>query len=397
MSLRKHSSTIRTMENNESGKSQRTYLQHLNNVIKRVTFGVLMISGFLIIILIGPIMLMFLAFIIQVLCFREILKIGYDSNKLPHNLPYFRFLCWYFLMVANYFFSVETIAPHFQDYYTKFYNLKILISYHRFISFCAYFGGIVLFVLSLVRKYDLKQFKIFAWTHTLLILIVLQSYLVIDNMFNGLIWLILPVSLVILNDIFAYLFGRLYGKTPLIKLSPKKTWEGFIGGVVGTFISGFILSNIMCQFKYFVCPIEYYETESGVAFDCTPSYLFNPKKISVWIISLDFYPFTYHFIALALFASIVAPFGGFCASGFKRAFKLKDFGDVIPGHGGIMDRFDCQFLMATFVNVYIFTFVKSPSVELIFEKILYLDESKQLQFYYLLRDFLQASEFDNSI
>lgn len=44
---------------------------------------------------------------------------------------------------------------------------------------------------------------------------------------------------------------------------------------------------------------------------------------------------------LSLFASLIAPFGGFFASGIKRALKIKDFGDVIPGHGGLIDRFDC--------------------------------------------------------
>ena len=43
-----------------------------------------------------------------------------------------------------------------------------------------------------------------------------------------------------------------------------------------------------------------------------------------------------------MFASFIAPFGGFFASGFKRGFKIKDFGDSIPGHGGVTDRFDCQ-------------------------------------------------------
>ncbi len=43
-----------------------------------------------------------------------------------------------------------------------------------------------------------------------------------------------------------------------------------------------------------------------------------------------------------MFASIIAPFGGFFASGFKRSFKIKDFGDSIPGHGGMTDRMDCQ-------------------------------------------------------
>ena len=47
-------------------------------------------------------------------------------------------------------------------------------------------------------------------------------------------------------------------------------------------------------------------------------------------------PFQFHIAAMAVFASIIAPFGGFFASGFKRAFKIKDFGDMIPGHGGLM-------------------------------------------------------------
>jgi hypothetical protein len=49
-----------------------------------------------------------------------------------------------------------------------------------------------------------------------------------------------------------------------------------------------------------------------------------------------------HAVVLAMFASIIAPFGGFFASGFKRSFKIKDFGDSIPGHGGMTDRMDCQ-------------------------------------------------------
>ena len=77
--------------------------------------------------------------------------------------------------------------------------------------------------------------------------------------------------------------------------------------------------------------------------------------------TVTFYPFFIHCFCMSLFASIIGPFGGFFASGFKRAFKIKDFGDLIPGHGGIMDRFDCQFLMATFVNVYIHSFINIPT------------------------------------
>ena len=75
-------------------------------------------------------------------------------------------------------------------------------------------------------------------------------------------------------------------------------------------------------------------------------------------VTVRLYPAQLHSFPLSVFASLLAPFGGFFASGFKRAFNIKDFADVIPGHGGIMDRFDCQVLMATFSNVYYYTFCR---------------------------------------
>lgn len=53
---------------------------------------------------------------------------------------------------------------------------------------------------------------------------------------------IVPVSMIVTNDIMAYVFGFFFGKTPLIKLSPKKTWEGFIGGGISTVIYGLVVS-----------------------------------------------------------------------------------------------------------------------------------------------------------
>ena len=64
-----------------------------------------------------------------------------------------------------------------------------------------------------------------------------------------------------------------------------------------------------------------------------------------------------HAVALAAFASLVAPFGGFFASGLKRSLKVKDFGHSIPGHGGMTDRMDCQVVMAVFSSLYLHAFV----------------------------------------
>lgn len=170
------------------------------------------------------------------------------------------------------------------------------MTYHRFISFCLYCGGFVWFVLSLVKKYYMKQFSLFAWTHVALLIVVTQSYLIIKNIFEGMIWFIVPVSMIICNDIMAYVFGFFFGKTPLIKLSPKKTWEGFIGGGISTVIFGFLvsrdfclsfcnvimndnsqMSSVMCRYPYFVCPVSYNETE-GMIIDCEPGTLFTLEE-----------------------------------------------------------------------------------------------------------------------
>lgn len=52
---------------------------------------------------------------------------------------------------------------------------------------------------------------------------------------------IVPVSMIVINDVMAYMFGFFFGRTPLIKLSPKKTWEGFIGGGISTVILGLMV------------------------------------------------------------------------------------------------------------------------------------------------------------
>uniref|UniRef100_A0A1I7SY04 Phosphatidate cytidylyltransferase n=1 Tax=Caenorhabditis tropicalis TaxID=1561998 RepID=A0A1I7SY04_9PELO len=300
------------------------------------------------------------------------------------------------IMISTFTFIVNRGAT-----WLMFLNfLHFLVAYHRLVSFALYCIGFVSFVLSLRKGYYMRQFSLFAWTHLTLLLIVSQSFFIIQNIFQGLIWFLAPVAMIICCDVMSYMFGFFWGKTPLIKLSPKKTWEGFIGGAFSTVIFGILLSLALYNRPFFVCPVQHYQTDSS---NCTIPLAFQlqdypvPRPFSFFFKILrkepviQLFPFVFHSIALSLFASILGPFGGFFASGFKRAFKIKDFGDVIPGHGGLMDRFDCQLLMGTFVMVYIHSFIRVPDASKLVKQIMTLEPLEQLDIYNLLQNELSKN------
>eukprot|EP01137_Pigoraptor_chileana_P036646 Opistho-2@32593 len=368
----------------------------------RFTFTFLMIGGFAFIIYLGPFYLTLLVIGIQMMCFKEIIAIGHVLSK-EKKLPWFRVLNWFFLLAANYYFYGESLIYYFQGLVNKEEILIKLAAHHRFISFCLYMSGFVLFVLSLKRGHYKFQFGQFAWTHITLLLIVTQSQFVITNIFEGIIWFLLPAAAVICNDIMAYVFGFFFGRTPLIKLSPKKTWEGFVGGLFSTVVFCFYFSRFLSQYEYFVCPTKYAYGRSHSP-HCDIAYHFIPRDfnlpaavqeilsvIGIHWSTINIAPIQMHSLAVAIFASLIAPFGGFFASGFKRAFQIKDFGDIIPGHGGITDRFDCQYLMATFAFVYHSTFIKTISIApaALISAFTLLDVDRQIEVFETLKDLLQ--------
>ncbi|TIA03699.1 phosphatidate cytidylyltransferase [Aureobasidium pullulans] len=246
---------------------------------------------------------------------------------------------------------------------------KVLLpfaTHHRFISFMLYVMGFVFFVVSLEKGHYKFQFQQFAWTHMALYLIVVQAHFIMNNIFEGMIWFFLPAALVITNDIFAYICGITFGRTQLIKISPKKTVEGFVGAWVFTIIFAFGLSNILMRSKYFICPVNNLGANifTGLECDVNPVFLshtyqlpFIPPNWSHLPTTITVAPVQFHIMIFATFASLIAPFGGFFASGLKRTFNIKDFGDSIPGHGGMTDRMDCQFIMGFFAYMYYQSFI----------------------------------------
>jgi phosphatidate cytidylyltransferase len=225
--------------------------------------------------------------------------------------------------------------------------------------------GFVFFVFSLQKGHYKFQFTQFAWTHMALFLIVGQAHFVINNIFEGFIWFILPISMVITNDIFAYLCGITFGRHQLIQISPKKTWEGFLGAWFFTVIWGVLATHFLAQYKFFICPVNDLGANVLTGLECKPNPVFLARNYTLPFVpevipiprTFNIMPVQFHMVTLATFASLIAPFGGFFASGLKRTFKIKDFGDSIPGHGGMTDRFDCQFIMGSIAFFYYSSFI----------------------------------------
>lgn len=112
------------------------------------------------------------------------------------------------------------------------------------------------------------------------------------------------------SDSFAYFSGRLFGKHKMApKISPKKTWEGFAGGVILTLIFGYFIE------KYF------------------------PELRGNWMI-------------VGLLIAIFAPLGDLVESQLKRTFGVKDSGNIIPGHGGVLDRLDSFIVCVPVIYLY---------------------------------------------
>lgn len=157
----------------------------------------------------------------------------------------------------------------------------------------------------------------------------------IASTFMGVLYVALPVSLLIyipllltsgewkprimlcyifiiwVNDVFAYLVGVCFGKHRMCsRISPKKSWEGFFGGVMAAVIAG-----VVC------------------------GYLLGGNML-VWGV-------------LALIVSVTGVAGDFVESLFKRSAEVKDSGAILPGHGGFLDRFDAMLVSAPYAFVYL--------------------------------------------
>ncbi|WP_270966096.1 phosphatidate cytidylyltransferase [Campylobacter upsaliensis] len=172
----------------------------------------------------------------------------------------------------------------------------------------ALFFGFLLVILvvgylSYKKAENLRLSLIYLYP-TLPILALWQVYL--DE---GMIRLFLLILLVVLCDSGAYFIGKMLGKTPFSQTSPNKTLEGVVGGVLCAVVGGGLVGIIMGGF---------------------------------WL-----------WIVISFFVAVLAVVGDLIESYFKRIAGVKDSGDLIPGHGGILDRIDAVIIAAFAMVVFL--------------------------------------------
>jgi phosphatidate cytidylyltransferase len=157
---------------------------------------------------------------------------------------------------------------------------------------------IIFFIFKIIKKN--QYFRFIELIGVIYIGIPISFAILINNLNDGTTFLFLIIAIVFTSDSFSYFTGKLIGKHLLAPtISSGKTWEGLMGGLVGTLIAVYIF----------------------------------PKLLSL---KLDLY----ESILIALTIGLMAPIGDLVESKLKRSFNVKNSGILIPGHGGILDRLD---------------------------------------------------------
>ena len=193
-----------------------------------------------------------------------------------------------------------------------FYGIMILGTLQVWLQ--AWFFGVILASLLLLFQIEKRKLEdAMATTTGVFYIVYFSAHVVMIDQIPGyepLVWLVLITAFG--TDTMAYFTGVFLGKHKLCpNISPKKTIEGALGGLAGSVIFSSLFFRV-----------------------------YDPALV-------------YHGLALGLLGGIISQFGDLTASIFKRKMGVKDYGTLIPGHGGILDRFDSVLFTAPTVYYYI--------------------------------------------
>jgi len=193
----------------------------------------------------------------------------------------------------------------------------------------SYFGAVQAYLMLLIMAYVITLFGEMMLDHVkvrfdmiamtffagFVVPYLLGAVVRILSMKIGRYFIMIPFIIACCNDAGAYLVGIKYGKHKLSPVvSPNKTWEGMLGGAAGA-VLGMLLYALLLQF----------------AFKFRVNYLLA--------------------LLYGILGSSVGVFGDLCFSVVKRQTGIKDYGNLFPGHGGVLDRFDSMMMVAPLIEV----------------------------------------------
>lgn len=149
---------------------------------------------------------------------------------------------------------------------------------------------------------------------TVYVILAFSALSAVRTLDNGVFYMFIPFICSWVSDVFAYFVGRLFGKHKLIpEISPKKTVEGSIGGIVFAVLAMLLFGFIVDSF-------------------------FDAITVNYLVLGL-----------MGFVLSIISQIGDLIASSLKREYGVKDYSNLLPGHGGIADRFDSIFAISLLV------------------------------------------------
>lgn len=257
----------------------------------RIISAIIMALIIIPILIIGGLPFKIMAMILGIMSMYEIVKARENKSEIPLIIRAIS----YILLAVFIWLGTSVYSSNYEIIY------KIMI-----VIFLLYFIPVVF--VNDTKKYSVTD-ALYMLGCTLFLGVAFNSFVMISNIdLNYIVYLILVTTI---TDAFAYFTGYFIGSNKLCeKISPKKTWEGAIGGsVVGTLVATFFYL-----------------------------FLINPE-VNVFLV-----------IGITFLLTVIGQIGDLFFSSIKRHYKIKDFSNLIPGHGGVLDRFDSIiFVVLTFI------------------------------------------------
>lgn len=257
----------------------------------RIISAIIMCMVVIPILVIGGLPFKIMGIVLSICAMYEILRARSSKSGIPLVMR----LISYLVIGSFVYFGTTVDSVNYEFVY------KIMAD-----VFLIYFIPVVL--INDTKEYSVTD-ALYVLGSTIFLGIAFNSFILISN--NSMLYVIYLVLITVITDTFAYFTGYFIGKHKMcVKISPKKTWEGAVGGsVIGTII-----------------PVLFY-------------LCFINSSVNIFLL-----------IGITLLLSVVGQIGDLFFSSVKRHYDIKDFSNLIPGHGGILDRLDSIiFVVVTFI------------------------------------------------